>query len=570
MLHISQYHRVLILLALLQGVALLALEQAIELNYWPSTSNHWLFALYTLAISAPIMLVMSLTPNNQPRSFLALLPLALLLSASAYYIGWQYPQDGGHYSGAPFLLTLTTLLVAFKGLMYGQAYANQRGADYATLFAYSWQNAFVILLATLFTGLFWAVLMLWAGLFKVLNVSFFDDVFTSRWFYYPALTLAFTYAVQLFIRQQKIIATLRTLLQTAITFLLPLASVISLTFLLALPFTGLQPLWNTGTGTGLMLTLQGLMLFFCNAVYQTQQQNQVYHLWLHRLIYLSLTLLPIYSLIACYGLWLRVEQYGWSIDRLWASAICLLLACFAVGYSLAVIRYKSNWLQGLNWLNVRLGIAVAMVVLLMQSPLFNLRAISVDSQLARLEQGKVSADDFDYGYFYRALGRPGAEALQVLKTGYQTSRPDLVKKIDNLRQFPFTEQERGEKVDQLLASLQESNPDLPANLMNSMKQHLQSRRWALQSMDFISLIQVDADSDGVNEQLLITHSDNAGFGARLFVLQDEQWTDTYVSLPDDLDLHTLTDTLTNGASVSLQAPRWQHIQIGDYLLRVND
>ena len=44
------------------------------------------------------------------------------------------------------------------------------------------------------------------------------------------------------------------------------------------------------------------------------------------LVNLALITLPIYSLLAAYSLYLRVAQYGWSVERVWALYILLIIA----------------------------------------------------------------------------------------------------------------------------------------------------------------------------------------------------------------------------------------------------
>ena len=55
--------------------------------------------------------------------------------------------------------------------------------------------------------------------------------------------------------------------------LLPLVLAVVAAFLVALPFTGLAPLWGTGNGTALLMALNALALFFVNAAYQTGEKS---------------------------------------------------------------------------------------------------------------------------------------------------------------------------------------------------------------------------------------------------------------------------------------------------------
>src|SRR5690606_11783677 len=99
--------------------------------------------------------------------------------------------------------------------------------------------------------------------------------------------------------------------------LLPLVAFILVIFLGTLPFTGLENLWDTGYASELLLWLAAVLLFFFNAVV-AENDNLAMNAWLRRLVLLAIVLVPINSLLAGWALGLRVEQYGWTVERLWA------------------------------------------------------------------------------------------------------------------------------------------------------------------------------------------------------------------------------------------------------------
>ena len=171
------------------------------------------------------------------------------------------------------------------------------------------------------------------------------------------------------------------------------------------------------------------MLFFVNGVYQDDPGARPYPLFIHRLVYLAVALLPIYSIISCYGLYLRVEQYGWSIDRCWAVLIWAMLALFILGYLWGIVLRRDQWITTLDTVNIFMGLAVLFLMLLVNTPLLDFRKITLASQLARLESGSVQADAFDYGYIYSSLARPGYEALQRLSEAFAATHPDLARVI---------------------------------------------------------------------------------------------------------------------------------------------
>ena len=55
--------------------------------------------------------------------------------------------------------------------------------------------------------------------------------------------------------------------------------------------------------------------------------------------------------IAAYALWLRVDQYGWTVDRIYSAACVLVGGMFAVGYLVAALL-PGYWLKLIERWNV--------------------------------------------------------------------------------------------------------------------------------------------------------------------------------------------------------------------------
>ena len=70
--------------------------------------------------------------------------------------------------------------------------------SYESLYDYSWRNAVKLITSGIFTGLFWAALLLLAGLFKVLGITFFKSIIEDVYFIYPATAVAFGLGTSLY------------------------------------------------------------------------------------------------------------------------------------------------------------------------------------------------------------------------------------------------------------------------------------------------------------------------------------------------------------------------------------
>lgn len=564
----------LILIALIQGFALLLLHQSIEFKFWPFAQPQWLFAFYSIAISIPTMLMLTLSDKAYPI-YRWLLLYAVIVFILGYYIGSQAtPLSHIRFTTLLFAFAITMTIATFKSLMYIQSFAIGEPLTYTRLFLFSWRNTLTLCLSLLFTTLTWGVLMLWGELFKAIKIDFFYDLFTERWFFYPALALANGFGIIIFRSQSNIIDTITRILQALVTFLLIILVFVSIIFLLTLPFTGLSALWETG-GSTLILWMQALMLFFVNAVYQANPESRPYKIWIHRLIYIGIALLPIYSMISFYGLSLRVEQYGWSLSRCWAFMLWSILSAFSLGYLWSILKLKDKWLHQLSWVNIRLGLVVLALMLLVNSPVLDFRKITVASQIERLERGAVSLAEFDYSYMRRSLAKPGYEALQTLKTDIKDSNPEIALKISSLYTDTHKTQHKETK-ETFLRALNGLTPETPISLTDEIYSVISDSNWRIQNNLSYQLLRVNLNADDTSEYILVEERTD-DIALTLYYKKAEVWVHRRLSNMSTQSLNR--EARQNKKSDLMQAlkaadymtvkPTWQNLQIGGQVFQVH-
>ena len=558
--------KLMILISLLQGLGLLYLHQAIELHYWPHGQPEWLFAFYSVMFIWPIMLLLGLDQNNGRAMVKVTLPFALVSGLLGYYVGHQVtPIEHIRFNVLLFSFVLTMVIATFKALMYSQQWARGERVTYSALFLWSWRNFLTLSLAMLFAGSFWLLLMLWAALFKAINIDFFSDLFEQRWFYYPAIALANGFAIIIFRKLTHIIDTITRLQQALIKFLLVLLSLVSLLFLGALPFTGLEPLWESG-GSSLILWMQALILFFVNAVYQDEPDNWPYSVWLHRFIYICIAILPVYSVISFYGLSLRIDQYGWSLSRFWAYLIWFLLALFAIGYLWGIAKYRDRWTHQLSRTNVAIGLVVLVAMLSVNSPLLDFRKMVVADQLQRLADNKVTVEDFDLSYFRNHLARPGYEGLQTLKAQYGEAHPGLLVRINALYANGNNERPSSTR-DEFIAAITLLSDNPPETLLTAIYKQETKNHWNLQQTQQYFLQALDLDKDGDQEYLWIEKKPEQTV-IKLFFQQDKQWKSSYLGSfrKENNDIDQFYQALLAG-EIKVAPSRWNDVIIGDQRFR---
>ena len=551
-------------IAFLQGLLLWQLGERLGAGLWPADSPPWILCLYAVIFVGAGMLLLGLEQANKAKVFGLTVLFTLLIGALAYYRGSQIvPQVAGPGdSPIIFIFTLTAAVAAFKALMYVQHFACGEAFSYSNLFRWSWRNFLIFCLALLFTKCVWAVLFLWAGLFKIINIDYFFDLFTEVWFIYLATALAFGLGVAVFHKQSRVIDAVASIQQALMKFLLPLLVLAAGAFIVTLPFAGLEPLWENG-GSVLILCMQAVLFFFLNAVYKDDPAERPYPLWVHRFIYAGIALMPLYSALSCYGLSLRVMQYGWSISRCWGFLLWALLALFAVGYCWGIIRRRDQWLRSLGWLNVRMGLVVLAAMLAVNSPLLDFRKISVHSQMARLDSGAVSLEEFDFEYFANYLDKPGYDALQDLKAKVSGANPEVARKIDDLyrERKDLTEDEIWQLAETIVG-------DYPQTLVQPIYETMDNYSSRRVSKMTFHLLPLDLDRDGETDYLMTKTGTHSSDSMVLFYREAGEWKTTTLDygryahneLGETADYDAVVESLRRG-EFKIASPRWNQIEV---------
>ncbi|NMF49454.1 DUF4153 domain-containing protein [Pseudoalteromonas arctica] len=559
----------IIILAVVQAIALTLLYSSIENNVWPATSPIWLISLITFSMSFPLLMLMTVNKNNIKTSLLLILPFSLLLSLLGAYAGFQQePQEYVSNSNLISVFIFTSLIAGFKGLMYIQQFGSSENVSYSRLFKLSWRNFIIFGECWLFVLIFWGILNLGAALFDILDINFFSELLRDEWFWIPTLTLAFAFASIIFRKLLNIEDNIAFLLQTLIKFLLPVLSVISLGFLATLPFTGLNKLWETGSGSLLVMWLQVLTLFFVNTVYKDDSSVRPYHLLLHRLVFISVALLPVYSVISAYGIYLRVEQHGLTVDRCWGILIWFLLACFSFSYLVGIITKRDNWLEPLSKINIVMGWVVLVSMLAVNSPLLNFQSLSTNSQIARLDADKVTIEKFDYYYFEYSLGRQGYLAMQLLKQKIETSHPEQYAIIDRMyvnNEFALTlEHTVGDFIERSV--FWPSQALIPQGLIEAVfsEQHFYDRNSLKEHTYYF--IGMDLNKDDELDFIVIDES-NENIAAYFWLFDMGKWRSRYMNVENPEEIRYLKSMIDNN-ELSLVEPEYSNLKIGDVVFKV--
>ena len=557
----------MLLISLAQGFALFLLWRATENQVWPSQTPMANFPLWTIAVALPLLLLLGLEDRNGRKTAIFVALFTALLALLGVYIGRQvtpfgeFPPDS---IVATFILPL--ILGCFLALLFLRPAVLGRAPDYAEVFSDSWRNALVAALSWALTLGVFGIMMLWGELFRVIGIEFFIDLFTEDWFLFPVLSVAVGLGIFIFRGLANVIAGITSLLQGLMWLLLPLVLMVTVLFLGALPFTGLQPLWDTGNGTALLMALNLFALFALNAVYQ-RGDREPYPLQVHRVLCVGIALLPVISLLALYGLYLRVDQYGWTVARCWALLISLLITMFSLGYASNVIRNRERWFGKLASVNQPMAMLMLALVLLVNSPLLDFRKISLASQQNRVEQGEITLEQFDFFDARANMGRPAYLWMQQIIEENRDSNPELAQlALEPVRpDFIAIARDPSERIDFRGWVTYRPEPfAIPDELLDAMQNSMIATALRSEPARELILFQADLDLDGSPEFILAAEIQRIIYVSG-FRLEDSGWRELQIS---SNRVAPERERLLTEGPIQVVEPEFQNLQIGNTLLQV--
>lgn len=402
----------------LQGGLVTWLHYAKAKVFWPVTAAPELLHLLVLCVAVMPWAVYLSSAAGLPRMrrIVLLLVITLLCAVLGAYSGWLEASTGRSTDLSPAVIqALGVLAITFMLVPLVAAWQRGGGWSYSVLFELAWRNALLVPVALGLTGVCWGVLWAGAGLLSLIGLGAVSSLLA--WppvtFGLSAMVLAVAFAQG--ILRAELLLNLRRFVLSLNAWLLPVLLGFGVVWVVALPFTGVQLLFATGSAAFLLLGFLVLAVLFLNAAWQDGQEPPPYGTRLARWLPWATLTLPVIAAVALWALLLRVQQYGWTEERLWAFVAGLLLAGYSLGYASAVWRRRpGSWLPGVGQTNIVMALAALVCIALLTSPVADPRRLAVADQVQRLMDGKVAPDAFDYGYLANNAGRWGQQALTTL------------------------------------------------------------------------------------------------------------------------------------------------------------
>jgi len=348
----------------------------------------------------------------------ALVGLLVFLSFQLLYMrfadGVDVFEDLGHF--------MALIAVVFVPLPYLIAAGGPGWRDYPTLFEESWSAVIRATLAWVFVGIVWLLIFLSITLLDLVGLDFLERLVEEELSVSLIIGTSLGLGLSVVSELQNRIPS--RLVVRLIRLLTPAVFVVAVVFVLALLLRGfdLKNGWSAGQ---IILSMAALSIMLVTLVADKhvakETDNKVLRVSARGLA----LLVPVLAALALWAVIVRVGQYGWMPDRLFAALLSGLALVYGVTYALAALR-GGAWTGRVRRANPWLSVTVLVAALLWLSPFVNAERISAQSQVARI----LAADDLGNMASYwevSRLGVAGTVAIEeVAAFGKAEGRADLV------------------------------------------------------------------------------------------------------------------------------------------------
>lgn len=354
-----------------------------------------------------------LRPTRLIESSIFAVGLGLLMGAIAWLA--QNGSDSRAGSDFAFAAGIFFSLLAIP-LFQAQFHRRRWQTPYAETHFHCWTDAVSAGGALAFVGLSWLVLWLLHELFSIVGIEVIEQLIETDGFAGAFAFASFGSAMGVLRNQLSVLGTLQRVVLLVFALLaVPFAAALLL-FLAILLASGGNALWEaTDSATPVLLSCAVAAFILCNAIVRDDDEARSANKVMQAAaLMLAFCIFPL-TVFAAISMGIRIDQHGLSPERIWALVAIVIATAYGLAYWVGLIRGRlAAWSAHLRVANLRLAAATCVLALLLAFPLVDFGAMSVSNQLARLQSGDVSVEDFDFAAFKWDFGDAGRDALEEL------------------------------------------------------------------------------------------------------------------------------------------------------------
>ena len=374
-----------------------------------------------------------LGPVSAVRAAVAALAMALpaallLLWASFRYNTAAAFMDRGYGSGA-FLYLLAI------GAPFVIAALHRRGGwrHYGALFDAAWNLVVRVAAGWLFAGVVWLVLLLSDQLLGLVNIGIIKDLIALAPVPYLVTGIALGLGLSIVHELRDYVSPFLAI--QLLRALLPALLLVLAVFIAALPLRGLANLFGqfSAAATLIAVTLAGVTLI-TTAIHRDDGMSVQGRGMLLATRVLS-GLLPVPAALALWAVWLRVDQYGLTPNRMAAGIAAGVALAYALAYAAALVT-QGNWRRHQRSVNKWMALATLVISALWLTPLLNPERLSTASQISRAQAG-AAHEDLPLWEMAHEWGIAGQRGLNRLEAAAKAAgNEDMLAQISHARLAP--------------------------------------------------------------------------------------------------------------------------------------
>lgn len=369
-------------------------------------------------------------PLNLRRAGAFAAVIGLVLAVLLFWASFRFDDVGGFLESGHVILAATVLMSLSLPFAIAHSVSPSGWRDYAALFNHAWSIVVRYMVAAVFVGIFWGVVLLSDMLLNIVGVEIIDWIIKLETMPYlltggaVGLAIAVVNELSDYVSPYLIFRLLR--------LLLPIFVVVIAVFVVALPLRGLDGVFQGLSEAATMVTIVIFGLTLVTVAVATDNDEAVDGRLMKSAVAVLSLLMPIVAALAVYAVWVRVAQYGWTPTRLLAAVIAVISMIYAVSYGVSILL-RGQWMARIRRINIYLALVVMAITLLWLTPILNAERISTNSQISRYENGKINVEDFDLWEIGREWGKAGTAGLEYLKQA--ADHPDHARLLERIAQL---------------------------------------------------------------------------------------------------------------------------------------
>ncbi len=354
---------VCIIIGVLQGI----IFNVLHFNEWSfflksHASLNVLIGSFSLYLGTIIIICYNYSTHKRLFIYGPLLSLAL-----AFLCMFTYD-----YSTMPAIIL--TAIATYAAICMFQSYHIKyyHSPEYNKLFHVVWDNFGLMLSTTVFVGICYLVLIVWAQLFMLLGINYFSSLFFTQVFALSIIPLFVTIGLYLTLKWQEIISSIRKIIVGFCYFLLPVLTFIGCVYLGTIAYKFLSgdvnSILSLDSDQLLLIAYYFLCIVFINAVYEDGSSVVNIKKWYRAIVNLQLVILPILMLLQAYIMLRWAVSPMINQSTIGVFALLLLSFIYATTYLVGLTTRADGWLQSVARFNYSIAYVVILVAVIMSLP----------------------------------------------------------------------------------------------------------------------------------------------------------------------------------------------------------